>query len=614
MKPRPVYLRQSVHAVLSGQRDLSRGERQLYRQALTCPFIRPRDAGLQARARELGLAPAAPRPLAPGQSLLVSVESVGTTARPGLWLLAAAEPFSGAETAPLVNAAAQALEQVTLITTFHIPLATSLRPLQEARALAAWHLFSPNGGPSAQLEGSSYGLAMLLAVVSLWYDRPLPADLCALATVDPTGRLGQVGSLPEKMAVVATSALGVGRVVVAPEQRDEARRLATELGEEHGVALSVLGDQERISGLLPQVFPEGAAAPGIADLGVDDASRLARDFYLLALESQPVVLGWGGIAAGARRVHEALADQGGAEEASRRARWAEQIARRHAGQPMLMDWPDEAWLAEQPRPLRLGLLAHVVQSAADGPPGHEQTYAQRALALVAPPGEEHDADLKLLGAAGRALAAAGQLQQATEHLQRAVRGWFDLFRPDDASYPLSEVLRVLGCAGPGAREELDQIEPWLRGVLEDPRTSMVSRAFVLLAAGRARICAEQPAAGLSHLEGKARGVRWELTPWHLQLSRLRWLARGQTALGRHGEGEKRRALLQQKTAELRGEHGHDTFLLLSNLDRARAEGSDPTPALAALRGCDERDELQRTAPAHLAPEEQIRRLADCHRY
>lgn len=601
-------------AALTGEPHFTKMERGLLRRAMACSFIWPRDEKSQTRAQQLGLTPDKVIPLRPGQSLMVSVGH-GSTVKTNLWLLSSSPPQGGGTlSVPMVQRARDVLQQVTDMATLYLPMVASIRPLKEARSLTAWHVFGPNGGISRQLDGASYGLAMLLGVVSLWQDRPLPGNLCALATVDLEGRLGMVGGLKEKMATVATCALGVGRVIVAPEQQDEAEQVAAWIRRSLGSSLEVMGDKAQVSDLLPAVLPASSEAVQVMGLGLEEATQLSRDYYMLALEGTSAVLDWRGVKEGTRQVLKALPSQPETDDAKVQAGLAHQIAARHSGDHWLMEWPDEPWLAAQPRPLRLTLLAHVVQSAADGSAGLEREYADRALRLVAPHGEEHAADLKLLGAAGRALASAGVYRKAAETLDRAVRAWFALHRPGDASYALSEWLRVLGCMGALAAAEIDAADEWVQRILNNPRTTMIARAFVLLSAGRARICAEQPEAGIQRLAADVGGVQWKLTQWHLQLSRLRWLARGQEAAGGLDEAKATREALEQRTAACGEREGCDVFLLLSRLDEVLARGADPNAALSALRGSSHHHEVERVAPAILSMRDQARKIADCYRY
>ncbi len=611
----PAFLRRSIFKILTGGSSPTPTTKKLCSLALACPFIWPGDAGLQRQAASLGIAPQSePEQLRPGQSLLVSVRQ-GSNVATHLYLLSSsAMGGSGAHAVPFVNRANEVLNQMTRLTTLHLPVAATLRPLREAHNLEAWHLYSPNGGENRQLDGASYGLAMLLGLASLWQNRPLPHDLCALATVDLEGHLGAVGELKEKMTTVATCALGVRRIIVAPEQRREAETVARLIEEAHPeLRLEVLGEWARVSDLLPHVLPPSPQSEESAP-GEEEAVQMARDYYMLALKGSSALLDWSGIREGAARVIQALKKGRPNSEALKQAELAQMIAARHCGVGELIEWPSEVWLGRQPRPLRLELLAHVVQSAADGAADNEREYATRALRQIPARGEEHEADLKLLGAIARALAAVGEYEEAKDVLRRALAGWLAIYQAHQASFALSEYLRVLGCLGEGAMGELAAAEDMLQRVLDDPRTEKTSRAFVLLAAGRAHICMGQPAAGVAYLAGDRDGVKWELTHWHLQLSRLRWLARGQQSSGALEQAQATRRTLAERTTTCTGSKGCHIYQLLSALDEAIVGGADPGPALAELRDAGKASELDRLAPASLSAQEQARRIADCYRY
>lgn len=563
-------------AAFLGQPRLAPPERDALACALTSSWCWPADPGLAAAARQHGFAPPE-RPLA-GQSLLLSWRPGGQIS---LWRLAASEAAEGAggaqcHSAVLVDDAARTLELAEKLAARDLPLAPVLpdRPLLSSLAEPAdWRVQflarHPWGGPGVEhvLDRSSFGLAMLLAAASRLLDTPLPGDLCALASLRPDGSLDCVGELEAKLAALVAWAPGIRRVLVQKAQQEEACGTLERLGARDVQVLAVAD----LRGALPRAFPD---LPQTIARHWPDAAATCRAAHQLfqgvVVRRSHVLLDHRGVAATAAELLGRLAAEEGSEAAAARGRaaFARDVARRHLGDEALLSWPEDAWLHSFPRPVRLSILAHVVQSAADSDQGRERDYAERALRWVAPPGEEHLQDLMLLGAVGRALAAVRDHRTGLAHLERALAGYLAQDALHEATHALSEALRVLGILGvPDAVER--SLQRWLPALEREPLCDPVSLAFVRLAAGRALLQVGRPGPALDQLDDQATGVQWPATPYHVQHSRLRWLARALDRCGRHTEAEQRRSQIPTAT----------DFGLLARLD-AHLDRIQQPPAAA----------------------------------
>lgn len=199
------------------------------------------------------------------------------------------------------------------------------------------------------------------------------------------------------------------------------------------------------------------------------------------------------------------------------------VARRHMGDAALLEWPTDEQLAPYAPEVTLEVLAHVVQSAADGALERVPDYVAMALDRAAQ-GEHSRASLKLLGAAGRALAAVGDWQGASEVLARALDGWCAI-SPAESSYALCELLRVEGVRGRAGR--VDELATLAEGTLA-PHFGRTELAYVALALGRARALVGDWAGANRAL---ATGAIATDTPEHVRTSAHRWRAYVARALG-----------------------------------------------------------------------------------
>ncbi|MCC7542905.1 MAG: hypothetical protein IT379_42205 [Deltaproteobacteria bacterium] len=566
----------------------STSERWEIERALTFPWSWPgRD--VLANVPELAAieSPAAP---APGETCLVSVTP---DERVALW---AVTPNAAAHARPLVDRASRDALAAMRIATTHLPLVATARPLRTATRWSVQLLAKVGVGIDRVLDGGSFGLGFVLAAASMLLDVAVPVDVCALAAIDDDARLVPVGGLAEKLWMLAAWAPAVRRVLVASPQAQR----AVEIAKSAQLELSIV-PVENVLDALTVVFPEARTEPDLPSADPTRVRATLDDVYRVAIEGTPAVIDWSAIARAAARLgeHDAVCREPHARE---EARIAESIAWRHAGRAHVVVWPSDDFLHRYPRPVRLRVLAHVVQSVADAPRADVSRWVDEARAHLAPPNEEHTEDLELLGAIGRALASAGHDDDALSVLNRAVEGWFASWRSDGATHALCELLRLHG-ARPDPRAVGTTIERSVPPVLADPRTSDVARGFVHLAAGRALTSIGAHDDALSMLDAP---LDWPQYPRHLQLSRLRWRANALTRAGRHEDGHRARRELALK--------GTGTaYPALSALDLALATRDDPRPALASLESV-AGDELSRWHVPGLEAAELGRRVALGWRY
>lgn len=546
-------------------------------QALRFPWCRPLAPELLAATRTFSVTPDVAKP---GEALLVSVPATGPGA--SLWCLRPQDTSKVPEALTFVNEARRGLQRATVHALRSLPLVRvrSMRPLRSYSWCAERIVRHGQREREAVLDGASFGLSMCLAVASKFLDIPLPTTLAATCEVDSAGRTAPVQDrgLEAKVEIVASEALGVTQLLLHPSQRDQAQRIAQSVrGDLECVGIQTVGEAVR------RAFPDLTERISSWWADATDARRSANELFRAVVAGDVVLLEWRAVAAAAERLMSLLGDD---PHSHLRAGLARAVARRHCGDAAPLDWPDDAWLRAQRRPLRQRLVAHVVQSAIDGASAHTAEFAARALTTVPAEGDEHPEDLMVLGAVGRALAGLERYADAARHLTRAVRGWLELGRSADASYALCELLRVEGILASdddadvraAARARLEvTVQDHALAFLEDPEVSRVSAGFVQAAVERALVLADDAPASLSfEARTTTDPIDWLAeVPRHLAITRGRWRARALAATDRWDEAGAVRAEVLALCAE---EPSNRELALLTLLDQARA-ASEPVEAL-----------------------------------
>ena len=382
------------------------------------------------------------------------------------------------------------------------------------------------------------------------------------------------------------------RILLHRIDLDSVSRLRSARG---AVSSPMISVARSLSAALERAIHLGRAlAAGELTLRPDELFRSA-----LANRVSPL-LGWSNLAKsaiGALRSARAQQDSSDADTEFE-LEFARDVALRHTGETAVMPWPPQERLRRYERAVRLAVLAHIVQSAADGDDERARDYATRAILWLAPPGERHPEDAKLLGAVGRAWAAAGAGEEALTALRDALDTWMALRAAHGASYAIAEYLRLAAVTAPErARVALAKYVPL---VLADPELDETSVAFVLLAVGRANVLLGDADAGLAALGDVA--TAWNAAPIHAQQARLRWKARAhQLANDREASDDARRVLAA---------HGPSENLHLASLDVA-SDDDERLAALEALCSLPDRGVEARRLLGQLAPGWNLENIAAC---
>jgi tetratricopeptide (TPR) repeat protein len=549
---------------------LLRGERsgisaRTLRKCLQHPWGFPAAPPLRALAEACCPAPSAT--LATGDALLVGIDGDGLF-RLGL----TDQPPDALE---LRGSAAESARLAHRLVPRDLPVFSTADGLHRApRWLAGPFALPATGTPPTALDGASFGLSLALATASHLLDLPMQSTLVASAALHLDGSLGTVDGIARKVRLVMEHAPGITTFLVAAGQEHEAERaraqLLGELGLDTASSWLRIVPVTTFAEAFAHAFPDALDALRARFRDPAVAERIAAELHRLALFDTPLVLGWRAVVTCAIALARAVQRP----ETRARLDTVRRIAERHAGEGQLMPWPDDAELRTLPRALRLRLLAHVVQSAADaGVDAH--AHARRALRLVRPPLERAAEDAVLLGAAGRALAAAGNEAEAIVTLREATQAWSEIACPHESSHALCELLRLLGMRG-----QHDEVLALCAGAatsfLLDPRSPEKSIGYLRVAAGRAMVQVALPEKALDYLDDDG---RWPPLPASAEGARERWRARALDAVGRSEEAARCR-----RTLDARSDRGPALAFQagLAQLDRARRTGQDTIALVAAL--------------------------------
>ncbi|MAQ17001.1 MAG: hypothetical protein CMN30_19690 [Sandaracinus sp.] len=459
-----------------------------------------------------------------GESLFVTANG----SRSGLWVLTCSE-----ERTPLGPVARQQVEEAWSVVGRDVAALAHPERLHEQRTWRARLAGRVGSGKDESIDGRSLGVAAAIAQISLLADIPAPTDVVASATLGLDGSIGPVEKLSEKLEAIADWGLGVRRLLVAKSQVEDARGLV----DARELPLEVLG-AERIDEVVTHVFPDLFA--GLEKRWTEEpqlANAAARTLFDLALSDARLLQDWSGFAQTARAV-AAMATEARAQQLGELAAG---IAERHIGQARLLPLDREWWKAQR-RPVRLRLMAHAVQAAADAVGEDWEMTADTARGQLLEPSDQSREDFMLLGALGRLFAAWHRWELAEEFLDAALQGWEDIREPSGASFPLCERIRVAGVRG---HRELVR-EHWRKRVVPlmiDPQVSPASRGFLALAMIRASVqCGDHAAALRDAEEWHSWIVRG---PRHVQGSAARWIANALDAVNRGADADSQRAVARE---------------------------------------------------------------------
>src|SRR5262249_29901555 len=125
--------------------------------------------------------------------------------------------------------------------------------------------------------------------------------------------------------------------------------------------------------------------------------------------------------------------------------FATAVAARHDRNAGTLSEPPEAWLSEQPLPVRVQIAANLVQQAADAarPTPDVASMWTRRFANCEPK-EAFSSQLGLLGAEARLWSVSGRPREALRRQEEIARAYWDAFDANPISYPLTEWYRLSG--------------------------------------------------------------------------------------------------------------------------------------------------------------------------
>lgn len=377
------------------------------------------------------------------------------------------------------------------------------------------------GGNAPTLDGESFGVSFALAALSTALDLKVPLEFIASATLDSRGNLGRVEGLEQKIEVCATYAPRVNKFIVAKEQQLEAEEIACGYPGIQIVACSSLTQ------VLEEVFPN-LEEKLILD---PDKVGVAENIFRLGVGRRDKVTYWGPISKAAiaalhRWPHIS-------DDVTQKLKLAAAIGLRHEDNQGTLEMPPISWIQSLPQPIRLDVVAHIVQNAADcGAPSPEdaQELAESFLAGKRDSNAfpEH---LRILGALGRLKYVTGNASEALSHQLEAIEGWLERWEYDEVSYPLSAAFVYAGAMrDESAFQKLSEFDQqWRFRAGSRPWGD----AYVQVARARAEV-------QLGRAEEAAKRIGWfekrnDQLPDHLRDGGLFWLARALSSDPEHAE-------------------------------------------------------------------------------
>ncbi len=567
---------QSLAASLGGRFDFERWEPSdegRFTRALRSPWCWPGDAALSARAVELGF-PEADPPFA-GEVPVVSVRGDKAT----LWRLLP-DTLGRLEDKPLVGQAQQAADDAWDLASAALPAQATLAPGKARRPWGARVLAKmPGGGLGDVLDGPSFGLALCIAAASCLLQTRTQRRVLALASVEPDRTLARVGGLERKLELAGDWALGIDLVLVAPDQLDLARSLLRAARPDLADSIRAPHDLDEA---LRMCWDDLFAVVLREWHSPEERTEVIEGLFHCALRQTARRRSWQSLAGTARL----LAAQ--VREVDPHAAWKADmvglIARQREGHAADVDGPAQEHMELLPRPVALSLTARVLEAAVDCPAGERlgDLGERLELALQQIPDDAgiFDEHVVLLGAVGRVQAALGQLTQAEETLERAIRLWGSLDMRHGRCGPIGELLRVraLRGDGDGVRRLLDgRYSGCLGGSAITPR----NQAILRWQAARALLVVGDHDGALEQL--KAAGPHLADAPSYVDRASRRCRAAALDGVGDVTGARAIRRELERRGAQKRRLPPN---VVLSRLDEALAAGADPSTHLEALFALD----------------------------
>jgi len=446
--------------------------------------------------------------------------------------------------------------------------------------------------PEPTVDGPSIGLAFFLCLASRVLGVPVATDVVATATLDAFGAVGPVEGLELKVDTVLAVAPRVRRLVVAAAQVDRARALCAGRLEVLGVRNAAEAAELLLTDLAARI------------VGVEGASRreLVRSFFRLAMGGQRELLDWSPVAKAARLALAEWRDLPDDERYTLELGAA--VAERHQRNRGSLRLPPRSWLDSLSTPVRVNVLAHLVQQSADtGDPPSKQTLALARKDLPIDARHGYAPQLRLMGAVARLESFCGNPARALKRQRLLAECHLANQSYEDVSQPLCEWIRLAGALGD--RESLTAAgaffdEGQMLGVF-----SPADLGYLQLARARAGVQAGEPTRAA--LESLRRLAGDAAVSDHVRRSAARWAIACGRALGLADEAAAARARLSAACPE--DDPDARVFACLAALDAALASGDTTAAnaAVASLLECqpglmrhltEEREPAER--PAHVA--------------
>ena len=422
------------------------------------------------------------------------------------------------------------------------------------------------------VDGPSFGLTFSLLLASAIFDIPLPGDLAASAELLPDGTAGPVRGLAAKIEGLRHLAPRVTRLLVAAEQASEDEAQAAAGKELHLIPVSSAAEA------LHEAFRNRLAHSLVSTTDPSQRDEVIGSLFRLSFAGRRIAIDWTPIEAAAGL---ALEWDGLTDDQRYRLEFARAVAARHERNAGTLPTPTRDWLDRQPRPIQVGVAAHMLQQAADtGVP--DPAIAQTIATPFLPESERsaYQPQLRLLGALARLWAVTGRPREALELQERLARAFFDAFEYGEMSFQFSEWFRLSGAVED--RDAFETADQLYQRVLTLGAFGIGGSPFVELARAKAMVMLrialdDEPVRVLERLATASE------VPHHVRWSAARWAIRA--CLDRDaGEraGQMRAQLDAAASVDCSGSAAkQDT---LAALDACLRNGEDCVAQVERLRG------------------------------
>jgi len=403
--------------------------------------------------RARALCPGGPRPVEPGETIVLGVTPVSASIFRLLPPPARVSPPPNREL-PLGQAACDALAAAAEALPGGLPLLWSRLPSADEASVrpTCWATMARPGvaiaGPPVVLDGLSCGLSFFLSLASRALRRPITHTVAASAEIRGGGVLAPVDGLDAKIRVLLAWAPCVRTLLVAGGQSEEAAAIVDGLGA--AAVLHVVGVERARDALAWAIGTDAELDNHLVSLcatpiGLEDT---VQDLFQVCIDGARKLSDWAPIQAAATllesRLHARL-------DAALRARlqYVACVAHRHTtlrqAPPPLPS--NTAWITGLPKTHQPSVLAAYAQHAAD----YAVPPPAQVVALIASLSPRRavgatERELDLMGAYGRLLAVDGHARQAFALQMEIAAEHGRLGNWTNTTYQVSEAFRLAGGA------------------------------------------------------------------------------------------------------------------------------------------------------------------------